>query len=244
MDCLEHIRVTGRELLSPEEAAHIDPLPLGVRETLLWERFDLRSNGMVRLIQRLAESQVYLDPTFLIDAAMFCGEIDDNRTVAIEERLPETVRSALHDPDWTDDLRGPADMEERARQGFAKRLTFIRMCRDAGVRLLAGTDSFGAGALLPGAGLLNELSFLTQAGLEPLEALRAATITAARALGHEADLGTLEEGKLADVVVLDADPLADIANVRTTRLIVSRGDVNTPDELVECAALNCRTATP
>jgi hypothetical protein len=241
MGCLEHIRVTGRELLSLEEADRIDPLPIGVRETLLWERFDLRSDGMARLIQRLAESKVYLDPTFLIDAAMFRDGIEDDRADAVEARLPEAARSALHEQDWTDDLRGPADMEGRAREGFAKRLAFIGMCRDAGVRLLAGTDSFGAGALLPGAGLLNELSFLTRAGLTPLEAIQAATITAAHALGREADLGTVEEGKIADLVVLDADPLADIAHVRNARLIVRGGDIYAPDELVEGAAENCQT---
>jgi len=171
---------------------------------------------------------------------MFRGRIEDERAAALEQRLPESALSILHGHDWMDDLRGPADLEERAREGFAKRLTFIGMCQDAGVRLLAGTDTFGPGALLPGAGLLNELLLLAEAGLTPLEALQAATTTAARALGQEAEFGTLEEGKAADLVVLEADPLADLANVRNARLIVSGGALSTPDELVECAAENCR----
>jgi imidazolonepropionase-like amidohydrolase len=89
---------------------------------------------------------------------------------------------------------------------------------------------------------LNELSFLTQAGLPPLEAIQAATITAARALDREADLGSVEEGKLADLLVLNGDPLDEIANIRNARLIVSGGEVYTPDDLVACAADNCRTS--
>lgn len=62
-----------------------------------------------------------------------------------------------------------------------------------------------------------------QAGLSPLDAIRAATLYAALALRQDAKLGTIEEGKLADLVVLDADPLADIRNTRRISSVVSRG---------------------
>ncbi len=106
-----------------------------------------------------------------------------------------------------------------------------RRAHAAGVPLLAGTDSLGNGNT-DGEALPNlhaELELLvTNAGLTPTEALLAATRTGARVLGRERDLGTLEAGKLADLVVLDADPTRDIRNSRTVRLVLKRGAVYAP----------------
>lgn len=98
----------------------------------------------------------------------------------------------------------------------------------AGVPMVAGTDSLGSGD--PGGwlppNLYQELGLLVRdGGLSPVEALGAATRNGARAAGAEAQRGTIEPGKLADLVVLDADPTASIANVATVRLVVKRGAV-------------------
>src|SRR5437868_175310 len=74
-----------------------------------------------------------------------------------------------------------------------------------------------------GFSLHDELGWLGKAGLTPIEALRAATTGPARFLGLESKLGTVAEGKLADLVVLDADPRADIANTRKISAVVTRG---------------------
>jgi imidazolonepropionase-like amidohydrolase len=225
MDCLEHIRVTGREMLPLDEAAPLDALPVARRETLLWQRFALESEPFERLVQRLADSGVYLDATLLVDASLCLDgrEIDlDNPANA--DVPPEVRDSFIQAP-------VPAIFElsqvERAlaRDGFRRRQRFVAMCHAAGVRLLAGTDCYGLGKLLPGLGLQNELALLVDAGLTPLAAIQAATITAAEALGQP-DLGVLEPGKLADVVVLEGDPLADIQNARRTRLVVKNGQVH------------------
>jgi len=92
---------------------------------------------------------------------------------------------------------------ETARDGFRKRQRFVGMLHEAGARLLAGTDCFGLASTCR-AGLQNELALLVESGLSPLAALRAATVTAADALGQSETLGTLESGKLADIVVLEA----------------------------------------
>ena len=99
------------------------------------------------------------------------------------------------------------------------------MLHEAGARLLAGTDCFGLGKQLPGLGLQNELALLVESGLTPLAALRAATVTAAEALGQSDNLGTLEPGKLADVLLLEADPLANIQNARRVRTVLKAGHV-------------------
>jgi imidazolonepropionase-like amidohydrolase len=233
MDCLEHIRITGRELLPLDEANQIDFLPLATRETLLWDRFELEAPRLGRLIEFLAGRQVFLDPTLLVDWATFAGEAEAQHADPINEILPQEVREALDHEDNSPVFRVPDELEERARRGFAKRLRFIAMCNRAGVRLLAGTDTFGLGKQLPGVGLQNELALLVEAGLTPLEALQAATVTAAAALDQEANLGVVEAGKAADLVVLSADPLADIRHTRDVRLVIKGGQVYQRTELLE-----------
>lgn len=92
----------------------------------------------------------------------------------------------------------------------------------AGVGLLAGTDTPTYG-VFPGSGLHEELALLVDAGLSSLRVLQAATLNAARFLGRESDLGTVEAGKLADLVVLDANPLDDIHNTTKIRSVVQNG---------------------
>jgi len=97
--------------------------------------------------------------------------------------------------------------------------------RRAGVEFLAGTDMGPSTTVVPGAGLHDELELLVQAGLTPMEALQSATRNPARFLGQFADMGTIEPGKLADLVLLDANPLEDIRNTRKIRLVVLRGRI-------------------
>ncbi len=92
----------------------------------------------------------------------------------------------------------------------------------AGVPLLAGTDSFD-GFDMSGFSLHQELELLVKAGLKPAQALQAATLNPAKFLGRERDLGAVEKGKLANLVLLGADPLADIRNTRKIRGVVLDG---------------------
>ena len=99
-----------------------------------------------------------------------------------------------------------------------------RLLNEAGVLLLAGTD-VGIPALIPGISLHEELELLVEAGLTPLQALRTATLNPARVLGQADTLGSIEVGKLADLVVLDANPLADIRNTQQIRAVIADGRV-------------------
>jgi predicted amidohydrolase YtcJ len=98
----------------------------------------------------------------------------------------------------------------------------VRLLKEAGVLLLAGTD-VGVPFQVPGISLHVELERLVEAGLTPLEALQTATLNPARVLGMTDSLGTVEAGKLADLVLLDADPLADIRNTQKIRAVVANG---------------------
>jgi hypothetical protein len=99
----------------------------------------------------------------------------------------------------------------------------LREMRAVGVVVLAGTDA-PSFPVVPGFSLHDELgSFVAALGMTPLQALQAATLGPARFLGLADSLGAVEEGKVADLVLLDADPLADIRNTRRIRAVFANG---------------------
>jgi hypothetical protein len=97
-----------------------------------------------------------------------------------------------------------------------------RELNDAGVKLLAGTDMPQV-FVYPGFSLHDELALLVRSGLTPLEALRAATYNPAEYLGALDSLGTVSQGKIADLVLLDADPLVDVRNSRRIYAVIANG---------------------
>jgi imidazolonepropionase-like amidohydrolase len=99
---------------------------------------------------------------------------------------------------------------------------FVRMMHRRGVSMLAGTD-WTRWTLDEGTSLHEELALLVGAGLTPLEALQAATLNPARFMHGTDSLGTIARGKLADLVLLDADPLVDIHNTTEIRAVVANG---------------------
>ena len=118
----------------------------------------------------------------------------------------------------------PANGDVLGRQMFAKRRALVLALHNAGVRLLAGTDA-PMRNVPPGFGLHEELLELTRSGLTPAAALRAATYEPARYFAALDSSGTIAPGKLADLVLLDADPLADIANAHRIAAVFTRGHV-------------------
>jgi imidazolonepropionase-like amidohydrolase len=114
---------------------------------------------------------------------------------------------------------GTAGVDAAGARGRLERgLRIVRALHDAGVPIVAGTDEG-----IPGHSLHREIELYAEAGLTPIEALRAATIVPARAMKLEAELGTIERGKRADLVVLDANPLDRIQNIRSVRWTISEG---------------------
>ena len=113
------------------------------------------------------------------------------------------------------------DMAER-KKALERMLELVGAMRRAGVSLLAGTDP-PTREVFPGFSLHDELGLLVRAGLTPLEAIQAATLNAARCLGISDSYGTIEKGKVADLVLLEADPLAAIANTQKIAAVVVAG---------------------
>jgi hypothetical protein len=101
----------------------------------------------------------------------------------------------------------------------------------AGVQFLAGTDANGVNPVLPAFGLHRELELLVASGLTPMEALQCATRNPARYFGQPKEGGTLEIGKAADLVLLNADPLSDIRNTTQIESVVMRGRYYSREDL-------------
>ena len=114
-------------------------------------------------------------------------------------------------------LQGPETME-----GSRRRRELVGALHAAGARLLAGTDS-GIDVTVPGISLHDELLELVASGLDPLEALRAATTAPAEFLGEVGEIGTVSPGARADLIVVDGDPRDDVAVLRHPRAVMLRG---------------------
>ena len=123
--------------------------------------------------------------------------------------------------DWWSKNRS-ATAPSGGQELFASELSLTEKMHKSGVLFLAGTDTPNP-SILPGFALHDELKLLVSAGFSPMEALQAATLNPARYLGKEKDLGTIETGKLADLVLLDANPLDDISNTRKIRAVIVDG---------------------
>ncbi|MBI4482332.1 MAG: amidohydrolase family protein [Acidobacteria bacterium] len=108
------------------------------------------------------------------------------------------------------------------QDGYRNVERFLKSFVDAGGKLLAGSDPAGTG--IPGLGLHQEMELMVDAGARPMEALRAATLYAAQLLHKEKELGTVEAGKLADLVVLAGDPLIQISNTRKIEMVILGGE--------------------
>lgn len=128
---------------------------------------------------------------------------------------------------------GPSLADEASfRKIYQKDLELAGAMQRAGVGILAGTDTgFGNFYTIPGFSLHDELELLVSAGLTPLQSLQAATLNPAIFLGAQRALGTVEKGKIADLVLLDANPLEDIRNTRRINAVVANGRFLSREEL-------------
>lgn len=142
------------------------------------------------------------------------------------ERGENAYIAADHKNDWTRDRNRYRGIQQKQLPKMRRLLVFqkdlARMLSSAGGRVLAGTDAGGPPFVIPGFSMTDELRLLVSAGLAPYDALRAATVEAARFLKRD-ELGTIEAGKAADLVLLRGDPLRDIDNVALRAGVMVRG---------------------
>lgn len=186
-----------------------------------------------QLAAKLSTRGVWQTPTLFWERGQWLVDKIDPAMDADAGYAPLAWRRDLW-PTWTADiLKEMATDPVAVREAFVQHeLQIVGRLHRAGVAFLAGTDAPAGVALVPGVSLHHELARFVAAGLTPLEALQTATVGPARFLGREGDFGSVTAGKLADLLLLDADPTQDIANTRGIRAVVlagrflSRGDLD------------------
>jgi len=134
------------------------------------------------------------------------------------DKLPTRVRDLM-------DAHAPVEPSPTALEN-------LRAVHQADIAVAMGTDAGNIGTL-HGPSVFREMDLMVRAGLTPAQVLACATVGGGRMLGMERDLGDVAAGKLADLVLLDGDPLADIANVRRVSRVVRAGRVLDPSQLME-----------
>ncbi|HKP85004.1 MAG TPA: amidohydrolase family protein [Blastocatellia bacterium] len=184
-----------------------------------------------QLFARFVKNKTWMSPTLtVLRAIAFVGDADFRNDARLNY-VPDYLKSTMWGPTaFGLNVRTPED-NARAKRVFQKQLELVGAMKRAGVEFIAGTDTPNP-YVFPGFSLHDELALLVKAGFTPMEALQAATRDAAKYLGRLDSLGTVEKGKLADLVLLDANPLTDIGNTKKIRAVVLGG------KLVDRAALD------
>jgi imidazolonepropionase-like amidohydrolase len=173
------------------------------------------------LFERFVRNDTWMVPTLVAMLEIATWPRRELPGDAFAAHVPETLRTYVAEifpmpPDV------PPGADDVGLAIFQKRVELVGAMHRAGVHILAGTDAPLRNSV-PGFGLHQELALLVRAGLSPLDALRAATLEPARFLGIQDSLGTVEAGKLADLVLLAANPLDDIRHTTQITAVIANG---------------------
>lgn len=178
-----------------------------------------RCNDVVAALKR---EEVFQTPTLTVNTFV-------SNPLALQPHWQETY--AYLTPDVQEQWRSSAKrMSESMRSSdsgsafAAWSFAMVEKLRDGDVKIMAGTDN-PIGFLTPGFALHEELALLVEAGLTPMEALTAATLHPAQFMRLDDTMGTIEAGKLADLVLLDADPREDVRNTQSINMVIKDGRI-------------------
>jgi imidazolonepropionase-like amidohydrolase len=176
------------------------------------------------LLALLAKSQTWQCPTLAWQRG---GTFLDQRDLA-HDPLGKYVPAYWRDVTWKrfyDEMMPELQRDPLAlrKEYFARNLKMVADMHRAGVPFLAGTDTAPGIFILPGFSLHDELANFVESGFTPMEALQTATSNPAKFFATESTQGSIAKGKLADLVLLDADPLADIHNTRKISAVIAAG---------------------
>ncbi len=176
------------------------------------------------LFALLAKNQTWQCPTLVWERG---GNLIEETDFAHDTRA-RYVPAYWKDVTWkrfTDQVMHEFNTDDlpTRRRFVAKELEVVNAMHRAGIPFLAGTDTSSGVYVFPGFSLHEELQRFVAAGFTPMEALQTATLNPAKFLGMEDRVGTIEKGKLADLVLLDANPLDDIRNTQKIAAVVVNG---------------------
>ena len=210
IDNLEHGFMASTDFV---EGKKENELPAGSRKSLA--ALDVNSTQMKDLIRLLVSKKVALTSTLPVFEPYTGSEIVHGG--GLDALLPE-IKEGLSS-EWND----MQNKDAAAIALFKKELAWEKQFHDAGGLLLAGTDPTGAGRTIAGYSNYREIELLVQAGFTALEAIKIATLNGATYLQRTKDIGSIEKGKLANLVLLNGDPEKDISHIRNTEIVFKNG---------------------
>jgi imidazolonepropionase-like amidohydrolase len=184
---------------------------------------DMRSERVQRFIALLKEKDVVVDPTLNVFERLFTARVGalDQASLPVATRMPAVARREL----LQGGLPATTAQDQPYRASFINMERMVKRLHTAGVRLVAGTDG------QPGFALHRELELFSEAGIPNVDILYIATLGAARVMKHDAKWGSIEPGKLADLVLVDGDPSQRMRDVRRAELVMKGGVLYVPDSL-------------
>ena len=235
IDALVHSGGEGPtwELVPERHRAQLRALPYPEYYARWLELVELDGELMNSLITALVTNDVTVDPTLVVMESLYFGDDPKVLEQLEPQRAPPSV-VALWGPDWRQrnpfvftNPMGIARAFTSGKEVFPVALQIVRRLHEGGVRLTAGSD-LGMPWITPGVSLHRELELLVQAGIDEADVIVMATRNGSEGLSLEDRLGTVEAGKLADLVVLTADPLSDIRNSRSVAAVYKAGELLYP----------------
>jgi imidazolonepropionase-like amidohydrolase len=182
---------------------------------------DINSPEAKKAIAFLVEHGTVVDPTLALYEFF----------TASSAKLPASFEPGVTKvaPELAEQLSGadpPSPRSELFERVFEKYMEIVGALHRAGIPIVAGTDQ-----TVPGYSLYREIEIYVQAGFTPMEAIQAATIVPARVMGLDKEVGTVEAGKRADVIILEGNPLESIHNIRKVKYVITNGTMYNCAEL-------------
>lgn len=187
---------------------------------------DLASPGVRDFIRLLKEHHTVVDPTMTAWESTYTdrpGEVSHNFT-AIADRLPATIQRRLKTAEQA--LPVTPETDKLYRASYDKFKAMLKLLYDSGVTIVPGTDNFA------GFAYQRELEIYVESGIPAPEVLRLATLGSARVMKKDKELGSIEVGKLADMVLVEGDPSKNIGNIRKVRTVIKDGQVYDPAKIL------------
>jgi hypothetical protein len=192
------------------------PIPLNSKRVDRIEaaaNIDLSSPESQRAIEFLKSHGTVIDPTLVVFESFTVGP--DRPLASIEPGVTKVA------PELAEQFAGggvPPEYRDAIRRQFSKYVAIVGALHRAGIPIVAGTDQ-----TVPGHSLYRELELYVEAGFTPMEAIQSATIVPARVMKQDAESGTIEPGKRADLILVDGNPLENIHNLRNVKTVITGG---------------------
>ncbi len=189
----------------------------------LAQNLNINGNEVMALINKLKEEEVTIDPTLSFYFSMFCEFSGD--TIEAYKAVFDWIPKVYHNALIVSTPKVDENLKEEYKLFYAKMLELLKLAFENNIRIVAGTDG------LEQLAMQRELELYVKAGIPAADVLKIATYNGALNCGLESQFGTIEEGRVADFILIDGTPDINISDIRKVFLVVTNNTVYYPKEL-------------